>query len=96
MKLNELLEKIDACKTTLGNYNHEVLSYMPEIANLLHSISDMSLDEIVLLQNNIEPIEVIDFDKIEAEWETRISREEREVAEETEWDGEFRFSIEGR
>jgi hypothetical protein len=79
MKLTDLITKMDNSKRFDGHFNHEILSYMPAIEALIRSLQTMSLEEFALLQAGIEPVDVTNYDKIEAEWDARVAQGEIEA-----------------
>ncbi len=79
MLIKDILKKMDSSKRFDGHYNHEILSAMPTIEALIRSLQTMSLEEFALLQAGIEPVDVTNYDKLEAEWDTRVANGELEA-----------------
>lgn len=79
MLIKDIITKMDSSKRFNGTYNHEILCHMPAIEALIRSLQTMSLEEFALLQAGIEPVDVTNYDKLEAEWDTKVANGEIEA-----------------
>ena len=79
MLIKDILKKMDSSKRFNGTYNNEILCYMPAIESFIRKLETMSLEEFCLLQAGIEPVDVTNYAKLEAEWDTKVANGELEA-----------------
>lgn len=58
MSIKDIIAKMNRSKKFDGAFNHEILTHMPEIEQLIKSLETMSVDDFCLLQAGITPVKV--------------------------------------